>query len=730
MTRVELHARAGQLFAYSGRCALITDLQGRITGAGNEGLIVDNTRVLSRHELFAADQPLRGIVASPVGGARFLAYWEARETAGVPKESIYVEMRRLLDDGMREELVVHNFSILDRAAFELALALDADFADQEETEQGKREQRADVDVSWNDAGRELCFRYRHPQLDLALALRVEAAPGAVRFADGRLRAELCLAPRESATVVLAYEPIVGGARRRPRARSFDDGHASLEPLRRRLLADAPRLVTTNETVARAWRTAIEDLATLPLGLPEGPATPAAGFPLYQQFFGRDSITIGWQALMAMPEMLRDTLRANAAWQGARTDDWRDEEPGKMLHQARWGPLSRLGVDPFSAYYGDYATTPAFLFALADYLAWTNDMATVRALLPAARRGIAWLEHGADLDGDGFIEYLMRSPRGVKNQGWKDSHDAIVDRDGRVIEPPLATCELQAYWYAGLQTMALALVVSGHLREALRLFRASLALRRRFDRAFWMPNENFYALALDPQKRMVRSITSNPGHVLASGIVPPRKARRVGARLMARDLFSGWGIRTLSSDHVAYNPFSYHRGSVWPVENGTFAFGFARYGLWAELHRLAEGMFAATDLFAGNRLPEALGGFPRDAEHPHPGIYPKSASPQGWSASMIVLLVQSLLALHPLAPLGLVVVDPHLPPWLPDLRLEGLRVGHARLDIEFRRERDGKTRHRVLHREGAVRVVRQPPPEAVGVGVRERMTALLGSLLRS
>jgi glycogen debranching enzyme len=299
-----------------------------------------------------------------------------------------------------------------------------------------------------------------------------------------------------------------------------------------------------------------------------------------------------------------------------------------------------------------------------------------------------------------------------------------------VQPPIATSELQAYWYAGLEQAAIAFLVAGDRVYALQLLSKARTLKRRFDRAFWMDDEGFYALALGPDKQPLRSISSNTGHLLAAGIVPVEKGARVVRRLMKPDLFSGWGIRTLSSDHPAYNPFSYHLGSVWPVENGTFALGFARYGRFAELHRLAEGLFAATDLFVANRLPEAVAGLPRDERHPHPGIYAESNEPQGWSASMVVLLVQSLLGMRPVAPLGLLLIDPHLPPWLPDLRLAGVRVGQARVDLAFARTPDGATQWRVVRRKGRVRVLRQPVPQGPGSSLSGRATALLASLVRS
>jgi glycogen debranching enzyme len=728
--RVNLRARGAYQFTYSGHCVLITDLAGRIWEEDPLGLYVDNTRLLSRLEVSVNGKPLRPISASPVGGDAFLAYEEFPPGDGLPTQSIYLETARFVGDGMRTVLRPRSYGAHE-ARFELAIHVAADFADSQEAERQQRQQNAEIESAWDESAMELIFRYCHPQLDRGVAIRVERAPNPGQWRDGALWLPLVLPPRGSAELEFAIEPIIDGRRIpcTPR-RAFGQREASLERLRADLADEMPHLISSNATVAKAWETATRDLASLPYGLPEAPATPSAGLPLYLQFFGRDSLTIGWQALMATPTLLRDSLLANAAWRGRRIDDWLDEEPGKMIHQARGGPLSVLGIDPFIRYYGDWATPPDFLIMLGQYLAWTADRETIRSLLPAARDAVDWCERYGDPDGDGFLEYDTRSEKGVKNQGWKDSDDAIVDERGAVVPNPIASSELQAYWYAALQQAALAFAATGDLGYAAQLNGKARDLRRRFNRAFWMPELGAYALGLDPEKRQIRSIGSNDGHLLASGIVPAARGRRLAARLMEPDMFSGWGIRTLSADHPAFNPFSYHRGSVWPVEQGTIAFGFARYGCWDELHRLAEGVFASTDLFIENRLPEVISGVQRDGEHPHPGIYPDSCEPQGWSASAIVMLVQAVLAMVAVAPLGLLVVDPHLPPWLPDLRIEGLRNGEAVVDLQFRRTRSGRTTHRVLRRQGFVRVLRQPPPQSRGSGPLGRTWAAITSAART
>ncbi len=733
--RVKLRARANHHFAYSGRCVLVTNLDGQVTGSRDEGFYAENTRLLSCDLITVNGEPLKPVVASPVDGAALLAYFQIPEEvvdletkeSKLPEHALFVEHRRRVGDGMRSELRFTNYRAHAVAAFELVLHLDADFADILEAMHGQRQQEGAVEREWNAARQELTLRYCHPDLDRAVAVRVERAPGHLRYEDGALRMALELYPHQPAELHLLIEPVVDGQRWNAPSSVFSGPPTELERVRAQLRNEIPALTSTNTSVALAWRTATRDLASLPLGLAEGRATPIAGIPLYQQFFGRDSLTIAWQALLAMPSMLRDALTANAAWQGTQIDDWRDEEPGKMLHQARRGPLSVLEINPYTRYYGDYATPPDFLIMLGQYLAWTNDLETVRELLPAARKAIRWLERYADLDNDGFIEYVMRSKQGVKNQGLKDAKQSIVDERGQLVENPVATSELQAYWYAGLRQAALTFFAAGDRAYAFELLGKAKRLQQRFDQAFWMDDLQFYAVGLGPDKQQIRAIASNAGHLLATGIVPRSKARQVVQRLMQPDLFSGWGIRTLSSEHPAYNPFSYHLGSVWPVDSGTFALGFGRYGYWEEQHRLAEALFGACDLFAENRLPEVMSGLPRAEQYPHPGIYPESNEPQGWSASAIVMVIQALLGLRPAAPLGLLLVDPHLPAWLPDLRLESIRVGRARVDLHMWRTDDGTSRYRVTRLEGRVRVLRQPPPDGSNSSLTHRLSAAAGSL---
>ena len=695
--------RPDLLYVAKGWSTLVTDLHGRIPGSDPHGFFARNTRVLSSERITVDGREPTAFSTANVGAHAQLSYAQLRDGEKLPSEALYLTVERFLGNGLRTRLTLHSWAE-QPLQVELGIVLGADFADSQEVERGWRQQCAEVVEEWDARATELRLVYAHPDLDLAVAIRVEATVP-VRYAEHAIGLTLAVEPGGRAAVDLLVEPVFDGRRLAAPPARYTETDDAAGRARTTLSRELTRLDSTNLHVAAAWNSAVADLGSLPLGDAPGPTAPMAGLPSYQQFFGRDTLTTSWQALLAGPTMLRDSLRLNAAHVGRRIDDWRDEQPGKLLHQVRFGPLSVLGIDPFTAYYGDWATPVDFLVFLGQYLAWTGDRDTVRELLPTARRILGWLAEYGDADHDGFLEYQRRSPAGVKNQGWKDSDTAIVDERGRDVEAPIASSELQGYHYTALRQAAFVFATLGEPRAAAGMVARARRLRRRFHAAYWMPDRGCYAMALGPDKRQVRSVGSNDGHLLACGIVPNRWSRTVARRLFAPDMFSGWGIRTLSRNHPAYNPFSYHRGSVWPVEAATIGFGLARYGCFEELHRLAEATFAAAALFEGHRLPEVISGLPRDADHPHPGVYPQACSPQAWSASTIVALVQALLVLRPIAALRTIVIDPHLPDWLPDIRLEGVQVGSATFDLTVQRRRHGRARVRT--RGDRITVLRQP-----------------------
>ena len=440
---------------------------------------------------------------------------------------------------------------------------------------------------------------------------------------------------------------------------------------------APESRTLATVVVGALEQAKRDLVALRLhDLDRNPDAwvPAAGIPIYVALFGRDTLTVGWEAAVVSSQMMRGTLPVIADLQGKVVDDWRDEQPGRMLHEAHTGPLAKLGFNPRARYYGSATTSGFYPVVLAHLWHWTGDKELIRPLIDPALDALRWKDNWADLDGDGFYEYLTRSTQGVKNQGWKDSGDAIVYADGTVVEPPIATCEEQAFVYVSKLHMAEMLWWLDRKDESKQLYHQAKELKKRFNEVFWMEREGFFAMGLDAKKRQIRSIASNPGHCVACGIVDESLVERTVDRLLAEDMFSGWGVRTLSAQHPAFNPFSYHRGTVWPVEHGSFAMGFMRYGLHAALEKIALGMFEAAALFDFHRLPEVFSGHQRDPRHPFPAMYPKTNWPQAWSSSAIFTIIQCMLGIYPYAPLHALFVDPHLPDWLPEITLSNLHVG--------------------------------------------------------
>jgi glycogen debranching enzyme len=426
-------------------------------------------------------------------------------------------------------------------------------------------------------------------------------------------------------------------------------------------------------------------------------------------------------------MLDASLTRLGRMQSDRFFAWRDEEPGRIPYQVRQGPLARLDLNPYAAYYADFASPMMFIIALAHNFAWTGDEAFLARHWDTARRILDWLREHGDRDKDGYLEYLTLSSRGTKNQGWKDSGNAVLYEDGSPVPAPLGTCELQGYWFASLQMMSALSWVRGEKESAKELWRHAMDLKSRFNRDWWMEKESFFALALDPDKQQVPALTSNVGQCIATGIIDDEHLPKVVGRLFAPDMFSGWGVRTLSTNDRSYNPLEYHLGSVWAVENATIVFGLARFGFRQRAAELAEGLFALTQLYPDYRIPETVGGYPR-GDRPFPGAYPRSNTPQLWNATVFPLLLQSLLGLQPLAPLKLLVVDPHLPEWLPDVTIENLHVGEARATVRFWRDKDGDSHGEIVRKHGSIHMLRQPPLESLKDGIPERLGALVETLV--
>lgn len=618
------------------------------------GFFSEDTRFVSRWVLCVDAAPLQllGLEQDAHYAARFFLAPGVSPDDAAPCS---VMRRRLVDHVWMEEITVTNHR---HGVSELSVAIevDADFADLFEVKEGVVAAR---EVAFHHDDRTLVLSYERDGFQRSIAIAASRAASITR--QGFAYA-LRLAPGEqwSTTFTATPHSAQPGATFTRR-----EGRADLDALSRSKaaelaawLASAPQLETQDAALARTYRASLSDLGALRLhpDLTQGATLPAAGLPWFMALFGRDSLIASYQALPYLPGLAATTLRVLAARQAQTCDDFHEQEPGKILHELRFGELTARGERPHSPYFGSADATPLFLVLLDEYHRWSGDDRLARELEPNARAALAWIEDSGDLDGDGYVEYARRNPHsGLVNQCWKDSWDAIQFADGTLARGPIATCEIQGYVYdAQRRTARLAREVWGDPALAGRLERRAADLRERFRRDFWMPERGCYALALDGDKRQVDSLTSNIGHLLWSGLLEEGEAAATAERLLGAELWSGWGVRTLGSREGGYNPLGYHTGTVWPHENALIAAGLARYGHRHAAATIASAILGAAQHFE-HRLPEVFGGYAAAATT-IPVAFPTASRPQAWAAGTPLLLLTTLLDLQP----GYAEVDAELP----------------------------------------------------------------------
>jgi glycogen debranching enzyme len=695
--------------------------------ADPEGLYDHDTRVLSHRRLTIDGRDLTFVSSAELAADHRLITLLAPQPGGeadgprLPQDAIEVRIESRVGPALHEQITLRNRSMV-AVSPELRLDVDADFADVMEVGRPRRQTGETTRRQGKGGGLELTYSAVRGKCHVERGIRVLASEAArVQTGDSpALSWRPELGPRASWVVELRFESLVDGQWRSPDIRvATGDSSNRREVELHAWRTTRPTVESEPPLLGRIADRAMEDLFALrnrELDGDEGGAwVPNAGVPTYTGVFGRDALTAGWQSSLLGPEISRGALRLLAAHQAVEDEEFRDAEPGKLLHEMRRGPLSELDVIPQRAYYGTQTTPALFVLALSELWHWTGDTEALRRYRAPAMRAVAWAAKRGDLDGDGFVESQTRSPVGLQNQGWKDSNEAIRYPDGRNVGPPLATVEEQAFHILAIERMAEILVALEDDDEANVLLARARALRDQWHAAFWLPAADYYAMALDSGKRAVESIGSNAGHALGAGLIPREHAARVADRLLAPDLFSGWGVRTLSSEHPSYNPFAYHLGTVWPVEQATFALGFKRYGLDDHADRLILGLIDAAAAFRNLRLPEALSGLSRD-DSPVPVPYPNSNSPQAWTASATIQLIQVLLGLYPFAPLAiLALVRPRLPREVRTLTVRRLRIGDATVSLRFQRRDDGSATHEVIEQDGRLLVIEAPPPQDVTGG---------------
>jgi glycogen debranching enzyme len=675
------------------------------------GLYYHDCRFLDGYELHLAGRQPAALTATSRQG--FLALVEligptirTANGAKVQNQDIGVRWERALDSGrltLLDRITFHNYSLA-AVEFPMTLLFRADFEDVFTVRGLLGEKRAARQTpQWQDGM--LTFRYEGSD-DIYRSVQVSFSPSPDHPEKNGARFQVRLPPGagrqyEVALTLRESGHPAGVQPHPPASRQWHDLEQAAGRSSDQWRADQTRVTSDSPALEQIIERSLRDLRVLRSRL-QGEEFFAGGVPWYVALFGRDSILAALQTLAYVPDVAEQTLRLLARYQGTKVDDWRDEQPGKILHELRVGELAHIGAIPHTPYYGSIDSTPLFLILLGRHAAWTGDLRVFHDLRDHVERALKWMRDYGDLDGDGYLEYESQSKKGLSNQGWKDSGDAIVNADGSLAQPPIKLVEVQGYAYRARLYVAELFERAGETERAAELRREARELRERFNRDFWLADEQFYALALQKDMQPAKVIASNAGQALWTGIVAADRAGALAKRLLADDMFSGWGVRTLSSRERRYNPIGYHLGTVWPHDNALIAAGFRDHGLDDAALKIFEGITRAAMHFPSYRLPEVFTGFSR-RDFGVPVRYPVACHPQAWAAGAVPFMLERLLGLDPEAfDNRLHVVRPILPDDVTRLDLTGLRVGKSRLDLRFRRG-PGRTEVEVLRREGPVEV---------------------------
>jgi glycogen debranching enzyme len=711
---------------------LITDTLGNISGCFRDetisslGLFCHDTRFLSRLELQIAGRSPILLTCNADKGFALSALCTNPTIPNINAETISIQRELVLNGGLFEELTIHNYNTIP-VSFELSLSFEADFADLFEIRGFHRKQngcllrRVALPTHKLDLNpHELTMAYQgldgailesHIQFTHSLPDKLHGYTAVWQIAleshascQIGYRLQMLMNDRPVSRVNI---PVALFQAKAAEMMEEDNWRSQITQIR----TDNPEI---NQTIERAE----QDIYLLrqSFGIPNAALNSnsqkatvlAAGVPWFCTLFGRDAIIAASQILILDPTIARETLIVLAQYQGKVDDEWREEQPGKILHELRTGEMARCQEIPHTPYYGTVDATPLWLMLYAEYYAWTHDTDTLNLLWENALAAMAWIDRMCAETG--YLAYFRTSARGLVNQGWKDSGDCIVDREGKIAVGAIALCEVQAYVYAAKIRLSELAKIRQESELATRWQEEARSLKQQFNNDFWIADRDFMAMALDGAGKQVDGIGSNPGQCLQHGLLDPEKAKSVAERLRAPDLFSGWGIRTLSSQSPAYNPIGYHTGSVWPHDNSLIAMGLRSVGAVEQALEVAQGILDMTNYQPYNRPPELFCGYSRTTEHT-PIQYPVACSPQAWATGTIFQLLQMMVNLVPDAPSNyLRIIDPALPASIRQLSFKNLRVGGTLIDLEFTREQNTQsedspvtTSCRVLKKRGNLRV---------------------------
>ena len=669
---------SGVVTQVEGASFCICAQSGDITPEHAQGLFFRDSRLISRWELYLDAQLTEPLSVQPTDPYAGVFVGRPHPRPGLADGHLLVVRRRYVGQGMREDLSLRNLG-QETTAVTVTLVVETDFADLFAVKQGRVGGPGQQHVTVEDQKLAIWPADRPDRTGMV----VRASCGDPIVGPTSLTFRAVIEPRSEWSTCLEVAPLSAGQELPPRFGCGEPVEHSSAAQRltawrhgaTRISADRPSLTTTFERTAA-------DLGSLRIFDPDRPDLPviAAGAPWYMTLFGRDSLLTSCMALLLDHRLAVGTLHVLAELQGTKVDPISEEEPGRILHEMRHGSGLGAEVAGGSIYYGTADATPLFVMLFGELYRW-GFADEVRDLLPNVDRALAWITDYGDKDGDGFVEYRRATDKGLLNQGWKDSWDGVSFHNGRLAEPPIALCEVQAYVYAAYEARATMARIDGDHTTAELYRKRAAELRESFNTMFWLPDRGYVAFALDRDKRQVDAATSNMGHCLWTGILDDDKARQVADHLLSPELFSGWGVRTLSTAAGRYNPVSYHNGSVWPHDTAIVVAGLMRYGFTEHAQRVATGLVDAAERFGG-RLPELFCGFDR-AEFAAPVSYPSSCSPQAWAAASPLLLVRSLLGFTPSVPDGVLQVAPAVPPEFGELWLRGIPIADGRLTVVAR-----------------------------------------------
>jgi glycogen debranching enzyme len=676
-----------------GRTFMFSDALGDVPARSVGGLVHEDTRFLSRWELTLGGRRLSLLRSDAVEHYSAAFFLKTPDLPGLRANTLAVRRLRHVGDGALEQVAVFN-TASEPIGIELRLACDADFADLFEVKGAVRNRSANIVTKVGPAKRSLRFRYEVPGFLAETTIGVErseildwgsdqgAAETWPQLDGGDFVWELELRPRQLFIAVLRVGLRVNNATFEPAHKGFDERQQPVEGQPTPAGECVSAVESDSGLVNSVVQQSMVDLVALRITgvlLGEEYVLPAAGLPWFMTLFGRDTLITSLQTLWVDPDLARGALHLLGALQGTQVDHFRDEEPGKIIHEVRSGELTLLGEMPHSPYYGTADATPLWLILLSEYWRLTGDDAFVLARWHNVLAALSWIDRFGDRDGDGYVEYQTRSPRGLGNQCWKDSWDGVQFADGSIPHLPIATAEIQGYAYdAKLRAAELARRLLGDTELAARLEREAAGLYGRFNDDFWSHERGgYYVVGLDGDKRQIDSMTSNMGHLLWSGIVPEDRAGIVARHLLSGRMFSGWGVRTLSTEDRGYNPIGYHVGTIWPHDNAIVALGLANHGFREEANRIVMAQLEAA-AFTGFRLPEVFAGFERWVNR-FPVPYPTACSPQAWATGAPFLFIRAMLGLE--ARDGRLHLAPDVPEEIGRILIRGLQALGTEWEVE-------------------------------------------------